>query len=70
MVGSLPNVKDVNIRTILVYIHTYIYTHMSTPCLDIGLCGEVVCLVLEIERVEPLKLCKVEAKMQVCIALD
>ena len=38
--------------------------------LDIGLCGVIVGLVLEIERVEPLVLRKVESKVQVRTTLD
>ena len=38
---------------------------MITTYLDVCLCGEFVCLVLEIERVEPLKEREVEAKVNV-----
>ena len=38
--------------------------------LDVGLCGEVVCLVLEIERVEPLIEREVETKVKIRMTPD
>ena len=35
--------------------------------LDVCLCGEVVCLVLQVERVEPLKQGEVETKVKIWV---
>ena len=38
--------------------------------LDICLCGEVVCLVLQVERVEPLKQGEIETKVKIWVTPD